>query len=61
MGSAVLEYCSDEMPDQASKVARIGIPDYFADQYGSQDTLLTHWGITTDALYQTMKKKLRRG
>ena len=61
LGSAVLEYCSDEMPEQAAKVKRIGIPDHFADQYGTQDTLLAHWGLTVDALCQTMKKKLLRG
>ena len=61
LGSAVLEYCSDEMPEQAAKVARIGIPDHFADQYGTQDTLLAHWGLTVDALCHTMKKKLLRG
>ena len=49
------------MPEQAAKVARIGIPDQFADQYGTQDTLLAHWGLTVDAIYQTMKKKLLRG
>ena len=61
LGSAVLEYCSDEMPEQAFKVARIGISDHFADQYGTQDTLLSHWGLTVDALCHTMKKKLLRG
>lgn len=58
LGSAVLEFCSDEMPAQAAKVARIGIPDRFAQQYGSQDTLLAYWGITVDALCETMRKKL---
>ena len=61
LGSAVLEYCSDEMPELAVKVARIGIPDHFADQYGTQDTLLAHWGLTVENLCQTMKKKLQRG
>ena len=61
LGSAVLEYCSDEMPKQAFKVARLGIPDYFADQYGTQDTLLSHWGLTVDALCHTMKNKLLSG
>ena len=61
LGSAVLEYCSDEMPEQAAKVARIGIPDHFADQYGTQDTLLEHWGLTVAALCQMMKNKLLRG
>lgn len=61
LGSAVLEFCSDEMPAQAVKVARIGIPDHFADQYGTQDTLLAHWGLTVDALCQSMRKKLGKG
>lgn len=61
MGSAVLECCSDEMPEQAFKVVRIGIPDHFADQYGTQDTLLAHWGLTVDALCQSMRKKLGKG
>lgn len=61
LGSAVLEFCSDDMPEQAVKVARIGIPDHFADQYGTQDTLLAHWGLTVDALCQSMRKKLGQG
>ena len=61
LGSAVLEFCSDEMPEQGVKVARIGIPDHFADQYGTQDTLLAHWGLTVDALCQSMRKKLGQG
>jgi transketolase len=61
LGSAVLEFCSDEMPEQAFKVARIGIPDHFAEEYGTQDTLLSHWGLTIDALCHKMKKKLLRG
>lgn len=58
LGSAVLELCSDIMPEHLSKVARIGIPDQFSDQYGSQDTLLAHWGITVQSLCQTMRVKL---
>jgi len=27
----------------------MGIPDAFADQYGSQATLLAHWGLTAEA------------
>lgn len=59
LGSAVLEFCSDEMPAQAAKIARVGIPDCFSDQYGSQDTLLAHWGITADSVCEAMRKKIR--
>ena len=60
LGSAILEFCSDEMPEQAVKIARIGIPDHFADQYGSQNSLLDHWGITVDALCDAMRAQVRR-
>lgn len=59
LGSAVLEFASDEMPIQTSKISRIGIPDKFADQYGSQNSLLGHWGITTDSLCNAMRKQLQ--
>lgn len=58
LGSAVLEYCSDEMPDQVNKITRIGIPDQFAKKYGSQESLLKHWGISAEVLYEKMKAKL---
>lgn len=60
LGSAILEFCNDEMPEQAVKIARIGVPDRFADQYGSQNSLLDHWGITVDALGDAMRRQLRR-
>jgi len=60
LGSAILEFCNDEMPEQALKVRRIGIPDRFADQYGSQNSLLGHWGITVDSLCDTMRNQLRK-
>lgn len=61
LGSAVLEFCSDEMPEQAAKIRRVGIPDRFADRYGSQNTLLEYWGITVEALCDAMSKTLYRG
>jgi transketolase len=60
LGSAVLEFCNDEMPAQSAKIARIGIPDAFADQYGSQNSLLRHWGIDVDTLCATMRRTLER-
>jgi len=60
LGGAILEFCNDEMPEQAVKIARIGIPDQFADQYGSQNSLLDHWGITVGALRDAMRRQLGR-
>ena len=58
LGSAVLEFCNDEMPEQGVKIARVGIPDRFADQYGSQNSLLAHWGITVKSLCDSMRKQI---
>jgi len=58
LGSAILEFCSDSIPKETSKITRIGIPDKFTDQYGSQNTLLENWGITIENIITSMKKKL---
>lgn len=60
LGSAVLEFCNDEIPEQAVKIARIGIPDRFSDKYGSQNSLLSHWEITADSLVDTMRMQLQK-
>ena len=60
LGSAVLEFCNDNMPEQGAKITRIGIPDHFAEQYGSQNSLLAHWGITVDSICEAMRKKLKK-
>jgi transketolase len=61
LGSAVLEFCNDELPSDAAKINRIGLPDAFADQYGSQNSLLAHMGITEASLCEAMRKQLHRG
>ena len=58
LGSAVLESCSELHPELLPKISRIGIPDKFATEYGSQSSLLKHWGITLDNLVTSMMKKL---
>ncbi|MFM8662727.1 MAG: transketolase family protein [Acidimicrobiaceae bacterium] len=58
LGSAVLEACSELHPELLPKILRIGIPDKFATEYGSQSSLLKHWGITSDNLVDAMMKKL---
>lgn len=58
LGSAVLEFCNDTMPDQTVKIVRIGIPDEFAKKYGSQDSLIQSLGITVDSICETMRKTI---
>jgi len=60
LGSAVLEFCSDEIPEQAAKISRIGIPDQFADKYGSQNSLLAHWNISAESLRDAMRQQHRK-
>ncbi len=60
LGSAVLEHCSDEMPEQARKIFRMGLADKFADKYGSQDSLLDYFGISVDSLCKTMENLLKK-
>ena len=59
LGSSVLEFCNDYIPEQSPKITRIGIPDKFANQYGSQNSLLQYWGITTDAVSNAMRLQLK--
>jgi transketolase len=59
LGSAVLEHCSDEMPEQTRKIFRLGLPDNFADKYGNQNSLLNYFGITVESLCNAMQKKLK--
>jgi len=61
LGSAILEFCNDEMSEQLAKISRIGIPDQFSENYGSQNSLLEHWGITSDALCESMREQLNKG
>jgi transketolase len=58
LGSALLEFCNDHLPHQAEKIGRVGLPDRFADQYGNQNTLLTHMGVSVETLCEAMRRQL---
>ena len=58
LGSAVLETLSDYRPDLLTKVTRMGFPDKFADEYGSQASLLKKYGLTVENLVSTMLSKI---
>ena len=55
LGSAVAEVILEADFDQPKKFKRIGIPDVFADQYGSQDSLMAMYGITADELIKVTR------
>ena len=46
LGSAVAEVIAEASFDPAKRFKRIGLPDVFPDQYGSQDTLMERYSIT---------------
>jgi transketolase len=48
LGSAVAEIIAEACYISAKKFARISLPDKFPEQYGSQDSLMNFYSITTD-------------
>ncbi|MGE4219782.1 MAG: transketolase family protein [Alphaproteobacteria bacterium] len=56
LGSAVLECLADA--GRMQNVLRLGIPDRFAAQYGSQDSLLALYGLQPDAMAERVAMAL---
>jgi len=50
LGSAVAEVIAEANFNPAKRFRRIGIPDVFPDQYGSQASLMERYSITTENL-----------
>ena len=55
LGTAVAEVIAEANFDPGKRFKRIGIPDAFADQYGSQDSLMERYSITTQNLVSTVR------
>jgi transketolase len=55
LGSAVAEIISEADFPAPKRFRRIGIPDVFPDQYGSQDSLLARYDITSDRIVATVE------
>jgi transketolase len=50
LGSAVAELVAEADFTAPKRFRRIGIPDVFPDQYGSQASLMAHYGITAERI-----------
>jgi transketolase len=50
LGSSVLEAFNDVRHDPMPRISRMGFPDAFAPEYGSQDSLLKSWHLDSSAL-----------
>ena len=58
LGSAVLESFSDH--GMAKKVVRLGISDVFATQYGSQDMIMTRFGLDMENIANKVRKYIEK-
>lgn len=56
LGSAVAELISEAWFDSPKRFKRIGIPDVFPDEYGSQDTLMDRYSINATEVALVVKK-----
>jgi transketolase len=54
----VLETLNDAGHTGGPKVVRLGLPDAFASEYGSQNSLLESWGLDMSALVKAVKEAL---
>ena len=59
MGSLILEILNDNLGTNSVNFSRIGIPDEFTKNYGSQKSLLDSMNITPMFLAENMKLKLK--
>jgi transketolase len=58
-GSAVAELIAEAGFSTGIKFKRIGIPDTFPDKYGSQDSLMGRYDITSDNIVSTVRALLK--
>ena len=56
LGSAVAEIIGEANFNEPKRFRRIGIPDVFPDQYGSQDSLMERYSITSAEIISTVKE-----
>lgn len=50
LGGAVIEVLAEAGYLSGRKIRRLGLPDVFADRYGSQAELLAHYGLTAEGV-----------
>ena len=59
LGSAIAELIAEAGFSPSKKFKRIGIPDAFPDKYGSQDSLMERYSITSREVVSTVTRLLR--
>jgi transketolase len=56
LGSAVAEVLAEANFRKPKRFRRIGIPDVFPDEYGTQDSLMARYSISTEAISSTVEQ-----
>ena len=56
LGSAVAEVIAEANFDPSKRFKRIGLPDRFTENYGSQDGLMEKYFLTAEAVVSTVKE-----
>jgi len=59
LGSAVAEAIAEAGFETPKRFKRMGLPDVFPDKYGSQASLMAHYGLTADRVAATVQKLVR--
>ncbi|HXP97832.1 MAG TPA: transketolase C-terminal domain-containing protein [Telmatospirillum sp.] len=60
LGSAVLETLADGLPSLLPPVLRLGLPDAFPKEYGSQETMFDSFGLTPTQIADAIRHALVR-
>lgn len=58
LGSAVAEAIAEANFDKPKRFKRMGIPDVFPDEYGSQASLMAHYDITVEMAISVIRQLL---
>jgi transketolase len=55
LGSAIAEVLTEHLAGPVPKLVRIGLPDAFVDDYGSQDHLFERYGLQPSQIAKTIR------
>jgi transketolase len=60
LGTAVLETLADSLAGPMPKVVRLGLPDAFPHEYGSQETMFAAFGLQSPQIAGAVRQALAR-
>lgn len=60
LGSIVAELIAESALEKPPRLKRLGLPDEFPDEYGSQDSLLARYGMSVEDIAKTASRLLEQ-